>query len=641
MKVGKIMNFIYRLFQCYIIIWSLILNSTPGHSNDGNKEFQLNKRVGLAYLDAGEHKLAIERLTIALQMEPDDIETLMGLGSAYALNKEYDKAIRLYKGKLEKEPENIWVRYKLGEVLSWAKKYDEAIEEYKKILKSESNNKGVRLNLGEVYCWQAKDEKKEDLLDLAILEFKKVIRLDPKEVRAYKRLGWIYLERLELRKAIKVLKRIEPKDLETKMLLAQAYGWSKRYSKAIQEYKEILNDFSANTWVLYKLGEVLGWAGRYEESINKYEQILELEPRNINALIGMAYVYGWRSNFNKAFTFCDNALSNDEKNIFARICLADLYRYRWDWDNAINEYNKILRLEPNNKIAKERLEEINSIISPKLNFNFTTFIDSEDFERTQEGTNFQYKLFDKTFVEIEFLRWQFSQKEVQTIYRNDYTIRLKQYLNNKFSGKINYTLNEYNDGREGKSYGVLLKYLPLRKTALYLSYYFNPIIDSILSIKNNIYADIYGVGIDYSLAQRWSLQGNYSIAKYSDNNTKYSRDVQLSHHLFESPSLMLKYKYSFLNYTKESSLYWTPTNFETLSSILEWNHNITKKFSYTLKGGGIWFLQDNKGGWYISTNLKLRLYNALTMLISASYDKAETKVPWLGKTFQVKIEHKF
>lgn len=608
-------------------------------------DLQTNKKLGLSYLNIGDITSAIAQLTATLLIEPDDTETLMALGGAYSLNKQFDESIRLYKRAVTIDPPNVWFRYKLVEVLSWVKRYDESIQEYKKILDLEPENNGVRINLGEVYAWKAKEEEKPELFDEAIMELNRVIHNEPKNALAYKKLGWVYLEKQDLRKASKILEtafNLNPEDHETKMLLALSYGWRGKYNEAIRIYNDILAKNPNDIGGLYMLGEVLSWAKRYDKSIASYEKTLKLEPTNLGAKIGIARAHSLKWNYIKASEIYNEILAEDTKNTGALLGLAEMERWQWNWRASVNKYKNVLEFDPANKVAKEGLKEIGLITSPSLQANSGYFADSDDFERTWGGGSFQFRPFEKTSLSAGFMRWRFHQKGVPTVYRNDYSFKIRQHFSNFLDGEIGYTANDYSKG--GTEHSISLSgILNLKEKAnLYLSYTYNaPIVDSILTITDDFSANIYGLGIDYRFFEKWSFQGGFSISDYSDDNKRLSRDAQLAYHLLEVPRIDLRFKYAFLDLDKQSPLYWTPTNYETYSFIADLEQKITKKISFGLNGTGTYFSEGGKWGYGAKGYLNLGLTDSLNVLLSASYFNAKTKDPWLGKAFELRVIYVF
>jgi len=608
-------------------------------------DVQTNKKLGLSYLYKGDINLAIGQLSATLIIKHDDTETIIALGEAFSLNKQFDESIKLYRKAITIEPNNVWFRYKLGEVLSWVKKYDESIQEYRKILSLEPKNNGVRIILGEVYAFQAKEDGKPELFKQSSRELEHVINNDPKNFLANKKLGWVYLEKKELRRAIKTLEKafhLNPEEYETRMLLAQAYGWRGQYKRAIKIYNDILAETPNDIGTLYRLGEVLSWRNRYDESIACYEKILAIEPTNLWIKTRIARVYALKQDYIRAGEIFNKILEEDPKNIGALLGEAELERFRWRWGNSINKYRTILEFDPVNTAAKEGLKEVDLIASPSTQANSGYFVDSYDLERIWAGDSFQFRLFNKTLFTVGIMHWRFHQKGVPKINRNDFSFKIKQHFSNSLDLEIGYTANDYSNGPTNHSLASSAIINLKEKAFIYLSYTKDaPIVDSILTINKDFSANVFGFGMDYHFFKNLSVQCGFSNYYYSDDNKKALRNFQLSFHLLRVPQLDLRLKYEFLNFKNYNNLYWSPGNFETYSLIVNWEQKIAKKTYFGLNGTGIHFAKRSEWGRGVRGYLNLGLSDSLNVLFTAAYFNAEMKTPWLGKSLDLKIIYTF
>lgn len=611
-------------------------------------DVQINKKLGLSYFKAGELDPAIKHFSAVLDNEPNDTETIMVLADTYSQKKQFDKSIGLYKRALTLEPKNVWFLYKLAEALSWAKRYEESIQEYKRILYLEPQNFKIRMSLGEVYAWQAKEEDSDDLYNKAIMEFEKVIQNDYSNLLAHKKLGWTYLEKGDLKEAEKRLEiahQFDPNDYETKMFLAQAYAWGGRFNKAIEIYKCILAEKPDDIGTLYKLGEVLSWIGDYDESIASYEKIIEKEPTNMGARLGIARIQALKWNYAKAGEDYDKILDKNPKEIGALLGLAEVDRRQWRWKDSRMKYIRVLQLDPTNKAARKGLREVELITSPSLQAISGYFEDSDNFERSWMGSHIKLKGIKKISLSLKFLHWKFHQKysNLRRIHRDDYSLKIKQHLNNFFDLELGYTLNDYSAPNGSKDSVSASGILNLKEKAImYLSYAHNaPIVGSILTVKKDFSAKVYGFGINYHIFKKFSFQGGLSISDYSDDNTRYSRDAQLTYKALDVPYMVFKIKYAFLDFTKQDNNYWTPTNYETYSFILDVKLVLFKKTILGIQGKETFFHNEDKWGngvkGYINTTIK----DSLNIILSGNYFDAETKDPWLGKSFELKVTYIF
>lgn len=112
------------------------------------------KRLARVYWDMGEHKKAEKKFKKALELAPQDIEVLIGLGIAYHAQNKYDNAIFWYEKALEVKPDSARVLNNLANAYLRMEEYQKAIYYIQKVLEIEPDMWIARANLGEIYLAQ-------------------------------------------------------------------------------------------------------------------------------------------------------------------------------------------------------------------------------------------------------------------------------------------------------------------------------------------------------------------------------------------------------------------------------------------------------------------------------------------------------
>lgn len=117
-------------------------------------------------------------ITKALELDPDYVPALVGLGTAYFFKKRaYGQAAQLYKKASEVAPSAQLHNY-LGTALRTQGYYNEAIAEYNKAIKFNQNYAPAYMNLGITYFYQKKFRE-------SIASLQKAISLNPNYPDAY------------------------------------------------------------------------------------------------------------------------------------------------------------------------------------------------------------------------------------------------------------------------------------------------------------------------------------------------------------------------------------------------------------------------------------------------------------------------
>ncbi len=187
-------------------------------------------------------------------------------------NNRYDEAIKNYEEIIRIDPLNVDAYISLATQLSWKGEVNRAIAVFQKAETIAPDNIEVLYALGDNYNWGGKTYD-------AIRQFKKIISLDEKEINAYKKLAQIYLDAGQVKNANAIMeeavriRRIypelsafsldlkgeqekqkkaaineylralekDPEDLEARKNLIDNYRWNRIYTKAIEEFTNLLN----------------------------------------------------------------------------------------------------------------------------------------------------------------------------------------------------------------------------------------------------------------------------------------------------------------------------------------------------------------------------------------------------------------
>lgn len=238
-----------------------VIEAVPASDRSSKMEFAL----GAAYDQLKQSKNAIAAYQRAVDMEPEDVDTLRALAQALLNDDQLDASLKQYKeiaeadpddagtlvhiceiqrrqGKYDdalatirkarkKEPDNLEAGYNEGILLDHQGRFDDAAQDFEKMVDltshangayttDEKNNRGIFLDrLAAVYREQSK-------VDLAIATYQKMIDLGGDNAqRAYQGEVETYHDALQYDKAVDVARKAvdsRPKDRGPKLVLAEA-----------------------------------------------------------------------------------------------------------------------------------------------------------------------------------------------------------------------------------------------------------------------------------------------------------------------------------------------------------------------------------------------------------------------------------
>lgn len=140
---------------------------------------------GWSLIAVGDHVGAIDALTHATHLAPNDLQGHALLGWAQMLNAEYDAALGTFSLVLGREPNNALARVNVGYICLKKRIYGEAIEHLSRVLRLEADRKATlyaHYYLGLVYFERGMHGDAEGFL-------RKAVALGPNLIEAYYDLG--------------------------------------------------------------------------------------------------------------------------------------------------------------------------------------------------------------------------------------------------------------------------------------------------------------------------------------------------------------------------------------------------------------------------------------------------------------------
>lgn len=179
----------------------------------------------------------------------------------------------------------------------------------------------------EFYLAQAEESLKRENYAEAERQFIKVIEKDPKSEAAYAGLGRMYLLQKKFEEAIetyKFLSKHYPEDDGYHSNLGQAYHGQKLYDRAIEEYERAIELAPNNPKRYVNLGLTLEAKKHPEEAILNYRKAVDMEKANTQFLMMLAEALVKKGDKEEAELFLEEILKLEPTNHLAREKLMQL-----------------------------------------------------------------------------------------------------------------------------------------------------------------------------------------------------------------------------------------------------------------------------------------------------------------------------
>jgi tetratricopeptide (TPR) repeat protein len=156
-----------------------------------NNNYIAHTSIADALLEQKHIEEATWHFSEAVQIMPDHLNAVNGLGLALYRAGRIDEAIHYYKRAIEISPHTIEIHINLSAAFTAKGKFAEAMKEYESILLLQPQNALAHNNLGVVLFQQGK-------LDEAIAHFNQAIRTDPNYIIARDNLNLALAEKQKL-----------------------------------------------------------------------------------------------------------------------------------------------------------------------------------------------------------------------------------------------------------------------------------------------------------------------------------------------------------------------------------------------------------------------------------------------------------
>lgn len=343
-------------------------------NGEGNCKIEaLNGKAELL-LDEGNYKEALEQYNKALEIKPDDINTLADKGNLHRELKMYREAFQCFDKILDKKPQNTDtlkykgdVYYEAGLALKNAKNmekqqniyFNEAIRYYDAILKInpksqvlyDKENTLKNLNepeaLLELYQKIQKVDENKD-----IKNDKKDAEKDVKKAEKKCNKAFSLYKKGKLEKALALYLNVKTNYSQKYLGLGEMYKITNKYDEAFRHYE--------------KAGDILYHSQKYQDCIKAFDKALDLDKddidNNINTksflslIIKKGDVYYEKEDYQKSVETFSKAIELNEKyNALTEKELSEVFSRKGrsldkfgKYDEALDAFNEAIHYNPEN-----------------------------------------------------------------------------------------------------------------------------------------------------------------------------------------------------------------------------------------------------------------------------------------------------
>jgi tetratricopeptide (TPR) repeat protein len=188
----------------------------------------------------GQFTDAVKELEQAIDIKPDDFESVNNLGVAYCKVGRFADAIRVHRDALKLRPDSASAHYNLANALAFSGGLPQAESEYLKAIQlaTDPEKKADAYgNLGSVYVQMG-------LFDKAADSFKKALELNPALAKVHYNIGAMYESKGDLEQAISAYRKAMQQEkrlaIPVHMSIANIYATQNKLEEAKRDLEEVL-----------------------------------------------------------------------------------------------------------------------------------------------------------------------------------------------------------------------------------------------------------------------------------------------------------------------------------------------------------------------------------------------------------------
>jgi tetratricopeptide (TPR) repeat protein len=364
-------DFYYTLGVLYLTLgqmddalgaWKMAVSINPNHP-------RIHFDLGILYYKIGDYQNAVKELTQAVQgfkfrsQNLEKVQAFTVLGDIYMSQNNTMGAYQAYSRGLQIDRENPTLKANLAFVAMANGQYDEAIREFDKMLVKEPNNVKALINLGIAYFNKERYSDSERY-------FKRVLPLTQNKnevIQIHNYLGKIYYKTNQSPEAIKHFRSACAMDMNPGCLkgLAQIHYQLGQWDDCIQALVTVLQKEKDDPDVYGTLAVALMQKGDYDNAVGLLQEGLRYaKDKKTEARFhkNLGYVFNQKQHFDIAEKEFHIAIANDWNNVESHFGLALACLGRQNPVGAKEALENVLKLDPQNKKAKELLQNIDKML---------------------------------------------------------------------------------------------------------------------------------------------------------------------------------------------------------------------------------------------------------------------------------------
>jgi putative inorganic carbon (HCO3(-)) transporter len=288
------------------------------------------------------------------EKNPKNLDLLVNIAESFVQQQLWDQAIKQYQAILVNNLDNVQIHQRLAQLYQQQGYSDEAIREYTRILEIQPDNVTIYHDIANIYRqnkqWKA-----------AISIYEKAIEQGLIQADMYSNLGKLYIQIGDEKNALDMYNQAVQAG-ETRIAVYQALERLYQTQKNKADPELLWNTYiianKHDPEALFQLVMYYSNDGEWLKAVTLCKELIANAPTNAEYRKFLANLYEQKGMLFETLGQWEELVKMDSKNIEYNLYLAALYERLEQWDNARMQYRKILRIQPNNQHAQQKLSSL-------------------------------------------------------------------------------------------------------------------------------------------------------------------------------------------------------------------------------------------------------------------------------------------
>ena len=268
------------------------------------------------------------------------------MATTYGRSEYATRAVEEYKLALNADPTSQFLNNGLAELYFKTGKVKDAILAAQDLIKKDPNNLEAHKLLGRIYLRSLGDGQSsgpsEQVLQLAIGEFNKIVALQPNDIEDRLLLGQLYSVSHDSAKAeeqFKAAQKIDPGSEEVVLNMARLYSEQGDTHRAIDVLSAVPED-DQTPKTEFALGGAYDQIKEPKKAIAAYRKALDLDPENLDTERALAQALLNDNQFDDALKTFKEIAASDPQDAQSNLRMAEIQRREGKYDESLASLKK-------------------------------------------------------------------------------------------------------------------------------------------------------------------------------------------------------------------------------------------------------------------------------------------------------------